>query len=89
MAMPKKTRGRQKKPLTDTLPELLASAVATDNDFILTFETDPDTGKRMIHAMTGKFITPCMLRKLTGLAESQRDEGSKIVSGKWARARDE
>jgi hypothetical protein len=84
MAMPEKPGRRQKKPLIETLPELLVNAVATDHDFVLTFETDPDTGVRKIHVMTGKFVTPCMLRKLTGLAASQRDEGSTMISRKWA-----
>jgi hypothetical protein len=84
MATPKKPVRRHKKPLIDTLPELLVRAIATDHDFILTFETDPETGKRKIHVMTGKFITPCMLRKLIGQVESQRDEGSTMVSRKWS-----
>jgi hypothetical protein len=89
MAPPAVQRGgKRKKPLIDTLPELLVHAIATANDFILTFETDPDTGKQEVHVMTGKFITPCMLRKLIGQAESQRDEGSTILSRKWPSAQD-
>jgi hypothetical protein len=86
MATSKKPGRLRKKPLIDTLPELLVQAIATDHDFILTFETEPDTGKRKIHVMTGKFITPCMLRKLIGQVQSQRDEGSTMVSRKWAPA---
>jgi hypothetical protein len=86
MALPKKRGGKKKKPLIDTLPEMLVHAIAMDNDLVLTFETDPDTGVRKIHVMTGKFITPCMLRKLIGQVESQRDEGSTMVSRKWGPA---
>jgi len=74
---------RTEKPVIDLVPELLASALARHDDFIVACETDPDTGAKKIHILSGKFITPCMLRKLMGQAESQRDEGSSIVSGKW------
>lgn len=82
MAQPKKRRVH-KKPLIDTLPELLVPAIAGTKDFILTFETDPDTGTKTVHVLTGKFISACMLRKLIGLAESQRDEGSTLESRGW------
>lgn len=83
MAPLKKTRGKRKKPLIDMLPELLVTALANNHDFIMAFETDPDTGVQNIHVMTGKFSSPCMLRKLVGLVESQRDEGSTMISRKW------
>jgi hypothetical protein len=66
----------------DLLPELVVTALAHDNDFIMTFETDPDSGVRKLYAMSGKFISPCMLRKLIRQAESQRDEGSTMISRK-------
>ena len=84
MVTRKKTRGSKKRPLIDLLPELVVSALAQDNDFIMTFETDPDTGVRTLHAMSGKFISPCMLRKVIGQVESQRDEGSTMISRKCA-----
>jgi len=71
------------KPVIDILPELLVRALARHDDFIVTCETDPDTGKKMIHLISGKFVTPCMLRKLMGQAEAQRDEGASVVSRKW------
>jgi hypothetical protein len=74
---------RTVKPVIDLLPELLVKAIARHDDFIVTCETDPDTSAQKIHIITGKFITPCMLRKLIGQAEAQRDEGSLIVSRKW------
>jgi hypothetical protein len=86
MATPEKRSGKNRRSLTVMLPELLDAAIAESNDFILTLETDPDTGKRTLHVMSGKFITPCMLRKLIGQAESQRDEGSTLVSRAWRRS---
>ncbi|MCK9581136.1 MAG: hypothetical protein M0Q92_11935 [Methanoregula sp.] len=87
MALPKKRGRKKQKPLIDTLPELLVSALADSRDFILCFETDEETGKRKVHVMTGQFITPCMLRKLVGQAESQKDEGSTLMSRKWTDVR--
>lgn len=87
MAPPKKRRIAKREPLIDMLPDLLVSALAGSRDFILCFETDEETGKQTVHAMTGTFISPCMLRKLTGLAESQKDEGATLMSRKWVPAR--
>jgi hypothetical protein len=83
MAQPGKPGVKKKQPLIDALPGMLVSALARTDDFILTFETDPDTGKKTVHILTGRFITPCMLRKLRGQAESQRDEGSTQLSRAW------
>jgi hypothetical protein len=80
----KKTRKKKsRKPIIDLLPELLVKALARQDDFIVTFEIDPDTSSKKLHIITGKFITGCMLRKLQGQAESQRDEGSTITTRKW------
>jgi len=80
----RKTRKkRTARPVADLLPELLAKALAREDDFIVTCETDPDTAKKMIHIISGKFVTPCMLRKLLGQAASQQDEGSLVVSRRW------
>lgn len=57
---------------------MLARALERREDLILTFETDPDTGVERLYAMTGEFVSECMLRKLIGKAESQRDEGSVL-----------
>jgi hypothetical protein len=74
---------RPVKPVIDLLPEVLVTALARHDDFIVTCETDPDTGAKKIHILSGKFVSPCMLRKLIGQAESQRDEGSVVISRKW------
>jgi hypothetical protein len=80
----RKTRKKRTvKPVIDLLPELLLKALDRHDDFIVTCETDPCTAKKTIHIISGKFVTPCMLRKLLGQAESQRDEGSLVVSRKW------
>jgi hypothetical protein len=71
------------KPVIDLLPELLVRALAHNDDFIVTCEMDPETEEKKIHIISGKFVTPCMLRKLMGQAEAQRDEGASVVSGKW------
>ena len=79
----KSRKKRPVRPVIDLLPELLVRALARHDDFIVTCETDPDTEKKKIHIISGKFVTPCMLRKLMGQAEAQRDEGASVVSRKW------
>jgi len=87
MVRSRKTPGKKSRkkepPLIDTLPALLVSALANSRDFILCFEMDEKTGKRNIHVMTGQFVSSCMLRKLIGVAESQKDEGATLMSRKW------
>jgi hypothetical protein len=79
-----KTRKKKAgKPVIDLLPELLVNALARGDGFIVTFENDPENPPQKLHVMTGKFITGCMLRKLQGQAESQRDEGSTLLTGEW------
>lgn len=75
-------RKRQLRPLTELLPEMLGRAVARNEDFIVTSETDPDTGKTVLHILSGRFVTSCMLRKLIGQVISQREEGALHVSRK-------
>ena len=79
----KTRKKRQQKPVIDLLPELLVQALRRGDDFIMTFEADPITLSKKVHVMTGKFITGCMLRKLQGQTESQRDEGSTITTRDW------
>jgi len=83
MAHPGIRSGKRKTAFVASLPELIESALSGNDDFILTVETDPGTGSRRAVALTGKFISPCMMRKLLGLAESERDEGSRIVTCDW------
>lgn len=75
------------QPLADILPGMLACALDKKEDFIVTVEIDPDTGTEHLYAMTGRFISACMLRKLTGQAESQRDEGSVLLKRRLAKRR--
>lgn len=73
-------------PLSDLLPALIESVIAGNDDLILTVENDPDSGKRTLHLRTGKFVTPCMLRKLIGhRPESRADEGSRHIQRRLPR----
>jgi hypothetical protein len=83
----KATKKRLDTSVIDRIPELLANALARNDDFIVTRETDEERGREKIHVISGKFVTACMLRKVLGQAESRRDEGAVIVSGKWQRVR--
>lgn len=84
MVLPKKRRKQKDQtPISAILPKMLAGALDRCDDFIVTCEIDPDSGARVIHAMQGRFITPCMLRKLIGQAESQCDEGGRHLAQAW------
>lgn len=78
MASQERGRAKKRKAVEDVLPEMLARALDKREDLILTFETDTETGAGHVYAMTGQFVSECMLRKLVGKAESQRDEGSAL-----------
>ncbi|PKG32288.1 hypothetical protein [Methanoregula sp.] len=73
--------------MEDVLQEMLAHTLDKREDLILTFETDPDSGAERVYAMTGQFVSECMLRKLIGQAESQRDEGSVLLCQRMPKRR--
>jgi len=79
----KKRTVKPKIPVIDLLPGLLVTSLANHDDFIVTCDTDSKTGAKKLHIITGKFITPRMLRKLIGQVEAQHDEGSSILTRDW------
>jgi hypothetical protein len=86
MAPKVQQRGKKKrKSILELLSAMLASALTNQDDFILTYETYPDTGKRVFHVLQGKLITPCMLGTLKNRVELQQDEGSTIMTRHWKR----
>jgi hypothetical protein len=50
---------------------------------IITCETDPESGRKTLHVMTGKLVSACMLNRLRGRIEAYPEDGSTILSGKW------
>ena len=57
------------------LSALIESAITDNDDLFLTVRVDPDSGTRTINLMTGKFVSPLMLRKLIGhRTKSQNNE---------------
>jgi len=83
MVAVKKHQGKRSIPLADAIPELLASALENEDDLIITCEKDPETGGKMLHIMTGKLVSTCMLSKLKTLIETFPEDGGTIRSGKW------
>jgi hypothetical protein len=83
----KKRRKVKKISLNELLPDMLASAIANEDDFIVTYETHPDDGKQDIHILRGKLITPCMLGTLKNRVEIQQEEGSTIMTLHWGKSR--
>jgi hypothetical protein len=86
MAPKVQQRGKkERKSIIELLPDMLASALTNQDDFIITYETNPDTGKRVFHVLQGKLITPCMLGTLKNRVELQKEEGCTIMTGHWRR----
>ena len=83
MTLIKKHRVRTKKSLVDTLPEMLLAALANHEDFVVTYETDPETKKRSLYIMSGSLISPEMLASLKQEIEHRKEEGSTIVTRDW------
>jgi hypothetical protein len=88
MTAVKKRRGTRVLSLTATslikdLPELLDSALAREDDLIITYETDPESGRKTLHVITGKLVSACMLNRLRSRIEAYPEDGSRILSGKW------
>jgi len=70
-------------PLLKDLPELLESTLAREDDLIITYETDPESGRKTLHVITGKLVSACMLNRLRGRIEAYPEDGSRILSVKW------
>jgi len=80
MTLVKKHRLRTKKSLIDTLPEMVITALANHEDFVVTYETDPNTKKKSLYVMTGDLITPDMLATLKQQIERKKEEGNSIIA---------
>ncbi|OPY37481.1 MAG: hypothetical protein A4E35_01397 [Methanoregula sp. PtaU1.Bin051] len=80
----KSRQSRTGKPALEIATGLLAKALVNRDDYIVTLEIDPDH-KKILHIMTGKLITPCMLGTLTNRCELQEGEGSRHTKIKLGR----
>ena len=83
MTLVKKHRIQKKKTLIDTLPEMVFSALANHEDFVVTYETDKKTNKTSLYVMTGTLITPKMLATLKKEIEKRKEEGGTVVTRDW------
>jgi hypothetical protein len=83
MTLVKKHRLRTKKSLIDTLPEMVITALANHEDFVVTYEIDPTTKKKSLYVMTGDLITPDMLATLKQQIERKKEEGNSIIARDW------
>ncbi len=79
----KKARKTGNISFQEVLQDVLASAIANEDDFVVTYETHPDERKQDIHILRGKLITPCMLGTLKNRVNLQQDEGSIMVTMQW------
>ncbi|PKL69658.1 MAG: hypothetical protein CVV30_08910 [Methanomicrobiales archaeon HGW-Methanomicrobiales-1] len=76
MTIRKTRRKNDEKPFHEAVTDLLFSSMANHEDFVLTYEVNPTTGKKEIHVMAGKLISPDLVVKLKDHVAQQLDEGS-------------
>jgi|GEM_PF-1174436 len=76
MTIRKGRRKKPEKPFHEAVTDLLFSAMANNEDFVLTYETNPGTSKKEIHVMAGKLINPEMLGSIKEEVARQFEEGS-------------
>ena len=76
MTIRKARRKNAEKPFHEAVPDLLFSAMANHEDFVMSYEVNPSTGKKEIHVMTGTLISPGLLATLKEQVAQQLDEGS-------------
>ena len=76
MTIRKTRRKNAEKPFHEAVTDLLFSAMANHEDFVLTYEVNSITGKKEIHVMAGKLISPELVGTLKEHVAQQLDEGS-------------
>ena len=76
MTIRKGRRKKAEKPFHEEVTDLLFSAMANHEDFVLTYEINPTTDKKEIHVMAGSLISPDMLGKLKDRVAEQLEDGS-------------
>ena len=77
MTIRKTRRKNAEKPFHEAVTDLLFSAMANHEDFVLTYEVNPSTKKKEIHVMSGKLISPDQLGILKDHVAQQLDVGSR------------
>lgn len=76
MTIRKTRRKTAEKPFHEAVTDLLFSAMANYEDFVMTYEVNPVTNKKEIHVMAGKLISSDMLTTFKDHVTKQLDEGS-------------
>jgi hypothetical protein len=76
MTIRKTRRKNTEKPFHEAVTDLLFSAMANHEDFVLTYEVNPSTQKKEIHVMSGKLISPDLVATLKEHVAQQLEEGS-------------
>jgi hypothetical protein len=76
MTIRKTRRKNAEKPFHEAVTDLLFSAMANHEDFVMTYDVNPSTSKKEIHVMSGKLISPAQLGTLKENVAQQIDEGS-------------
>ncbi|WML67351.1 MAG: hypothetical protein METHP_00867 [Methanoregula sp. SKADARSKE-2] len=76
MTIRKGRRKKEERPFHEAVTDLLFSAMANHEDFVVTYEVNPATSKKEVHVMAGKLISPEVLGNLKGHIAEQLEGGS-------------
>ena len=76
MTIRKTRRKNDETPFHEAVTDLLFSAMANHEDFVMTYDVNPTTGKKEVHVMVGKLISPEMVGTFKDHVTNQLDEGS-------------
>jgi len=77
MTIRKGRRKKNEKPFHEAVTDLLFSAMANHEDFVVTYEMNPATAKKEIHVMSGTLITPEALASLKAEVARQLEDGGR------------
>ncbi|MFA4860822.1 hypothetical protein [Methanoregula sp.] len=77
MTIRKGRRKNNEKPFHEAVTDLLFSAMANHEDFIVTYEQNAATGKKEVHVMSGKLITQDALASMKAEVACQLEDGGR------------
>jgi hypothetical protein len=77
MTIRKGRRKKNEKPFHEAVTDLLFSAMANHEDFVVTYEDNALTGKKEIHIMSGKLITQEALLSMKAEVARQLEDGGR------------
>ena len=83
MRLKSKAPGTRKNIPDGSLPEMLVSALANHEDFVVTCGDGSGDKKKSLYVMTGNLIAPEILALIRQQIEHKKEERSTIITRDW------